>query len=45
MPYQFLLITLISLLVGCHTIQGLGDDIAKGGQAISHAATKDSKDL
>lgn len=43
----FLMVTAISiyglLLAGCHTMQGLGQDIQSGGHAISKAASKDHK--
>ncbi len=31
---------LSSLLVGCHTVDGAGQDISAGGHAISTVATK-----
>ena len=43
MPYFILCLCLSTLLAGCNTIEGLGNDIAKGGEAISHAAAKDKK--
>jgi predicted small secreted protein len=33
-----LLATALGLIVACSTIHGVGKDISKGGQAISHAA-------
>jgi len=29
------------LLAGCHTMQGVGQDVQSGGQAITKAACKD----
>jgi len=44
----FLTVTVVSiyglLLAGCHTVQGVGQDIQSGGHAISKAAdTKKTK--
>lgn len=36
----FLVIVSVVLLSACNTVQGLGKDIEKGGQAIERAATK-----
>jgi len=33
-----LVATLSTLLVGCNTVHGLGQDIAKGGEVIQKAA-------
>ncbi|GAA4414083.1 hypothetical protein GCM10011450_21110 [Advenella faeciporci] len=37
---NYLITTLIALfaLTGCHTVQGVGEDISAGGQAIEKAA-------
>jgi len=35
-----LLLTAMFALVGCNTVQGLGQDIQKGGQAIEGAGKK-----
>jgi len=35
----FVILSVLSLLA-CNTIQGVGKDIEKGGQAIERAATK-----
>lgn len=32
--------TLITLLSGCNTVQGIGKDLQQGGQDIQKAATK-----
>ena len=38
---RFLLTFLVvSLIAGCNTIQGLGKDIKKGGEALEKAANK-----
>jgi len=34
------LIASASILAACNTVQGLGKDIEKGGQAIERAATR-----
>ena len=33
----FLLILAVAFVVGCNTVQGLGKDIEKGGEAIQKA--------
>ncbi len=40
--FAIVLFTLVSatVLLACNTVQGLGKDIEKGGQAIERAATK-----
>jgi entericidin B len=40
--FAIVLFTIISAcsLLACNTVQGLGKDIEKGGQAIERAATK-----
>jgi predicted small secreted protein len=35
-----LLMTALLALVGCNTVQGLGQDIQKGGQVLEDAAKK-----
>jgi predicted small secreted protein len=35
-----LLITALLALVGCNTVQGIGQDIQKGGQVLEDAAKK-----
>ena len=32
----------IGVLTGCHTVQGLGEDIASGGKALSRGAAETS---
>lgn len=34
------MVALLSCLSACHTVQGLGQDIKKGGEALERAATK-----
>ena len=36
----FALIAMCALLAGCNTIEGVGKDIKKGGEAIEKAADK-----
>lgn len=36
----FTLLVLSSVLAGCNTTKGMGQDISEGGNAISGAATK-----
>lgn len=38
MRLTFLALTLCALLAGCNTVQGIGRDIEKGGEAIRRAA-------
>jgi predicted small secreted protein len=35
-----LLLTAVFALVGCNTVQGIGQDIQKGGQVLEDAAKK-----
>lgn len=37
-------ITLLTL-TGCNTTEGIGEDLSKAGQAISHAATETSQKM
>jgi predicted small secreted protein len=34
------LLAVLAILAGCNTMEGMGKDIQKGGQAIEKAATK-----
>ena len=34
----FLLLSVAAILAGCNTVQGVGKDIQKGGQAVEKAA-------
>lgn len=36
----FSILVLSSVLAGCNTTKGMGEDISEGGHAISGAATK-----
>lgn len=40
--YSIGLLILLSLAVGCSTMEGLGKDVEKGGEAIQKAAKKGS---
>lgn len=35
----------VAALTGCHTVQGLGQDISSGGQALSQGATQVHHDM
>jgi predicted small secreted protein len=37
---SLLLLGLVMALVGCNTVQGIGQDIQKGGQVLEDAAAK-----
>ncbi|MFM6986833.1 MAG: entericidin A/B family lipoprotein [Hydrogenophaga sp.] len=39
-PVSALLLAAVLALVGCNTVQGLGQDIQKGGQVLEDAAKK-----
>lgn len=41
---KWILVTLPLLLAACNTVQGIGQDIKDGGQAMSHAINGDKKD-
>ncbi|MEY6432883.1 entericidin A/B family lipoprotein [Thioalkalicoccus limnaeus] len=36
--FLLIMISTIGLLIGCHTIEGAGKDIERGGQAVSETA-------
>lgn len=38
MKKLFALMAVIAFLVGCNTVQGVGKDIQKGGEAVEKAA-------
>ncbi len=38
MKELFALMAVIALLAGCNTVQGVGKDIQKGGEAVEKAA-------
>jgi predicted small secreted protein len=41
----FMIVSMVLLMVGCHTVQGAGEDISAGGKAISNAAVKVSSKM